>query len=110
MNHKKIFSALAAIFSFSILVSIISLIAKLNLHLEAIFALFFALMAVGTVIFFNRDSRHHSSTCVATQISRKNFLKRKNLFLRVSIIAGLFSRWCFLLPLSTGQVSEDFAP
>ncbi|MBR1639824.1 MAG: hypothetical protein IJ688_10610 [Treponema sp.] len=89
MNHKSIICALAAVFSFSLLVSILSFLAKLNLHIEVIFAIFFSIMVLFTIFHFKRDLRHMSQNKTPAPLNPS--LKRKNLFLRVSIIAGLFA-------------------
>ncbi len=101
MNHKNIIKLFAAVFAFSIFNSLLVLFAKLPGSPEIFFIVFFSVLIIACIVFFKREDfvkdkiRKASYVKVLGQnlIICKNrpAVKRKNLFLRVSIITLLGS-------------------
>ncbi len=104
MNHKSIMRLLAASFSFAIFISLISFSASHYFCPELFFTIFFAVMVIVSIIFFQRDARLNASNKKAglvKVINQKLYIgrhpyirKRSSLFLRVSIITllGFFKK------------------
>jgi len=104
MNHKSIMRLLAALFSITLLTSLFTFSFTKSFIPEFFFALFFALMVLASIFFFQRDARLKASgkgKRLVRVINQQVFIgrsynlnKRKNLFLRVSIITllGFFKK------------------
>ena len=101
MNHKNIIKLFAAVFAFSIFNSLLVLFTKLPGNPEIFFTVFFSVLIIACIVFFKREDlvkdklRKASYVKVLGQnlIICKNrpAVKRKSLFLRVSIITLLGS-------------------
>ena len=100
MNHKSVIRALAALFCVGIGASMLMFFVSLPLNPGFVFVAIFVSLIISCIIFFKTEDRVKAENKRAGYvkvigqnmiISKKRTVSRKNLFLRVSIIALLGS-------------------